>query len=83
MLLDEVTSALDPQAEMIVQQALTQVSKSRITIVIAHRLSTIRNADNIAVMSQLQVVEQGTHEELVSFDGHYTHLVKAQGLERI
>jgi ATP-binding cassette subfamily B (MDR/TAP) protein 1 len=80
LLLDEATSALDARAEMLVQQALTQVSKNRTTVVIAHRLSTIRNADNIVVVSHGQVAEQGKHE-LVSLDGHYARFVKAQGLE--
>jgi ATP-binding cassette subfamily B (MDR/TAP) protein 1 len=71
LLLDEATSALDPKAEKIVQQALDRVSKDRTTIVIAHKLSTIRNADNIAVMADGVVVEQGTHNELIERDGAY------------
>jgi ATP-binding cassette subfamily B (MDR/TAP) protein 1 len=76
LLLDEATSALDPKAEKIVQQALDRVSKDRTTIVIAHKLSTIRNADNIAVMADGAVVEQGTHEELIGLDGAYGKLPK-------
>lgn len=71
LLLDEATSALDPKAERIVQQALDRVSKNRTTIVIAHKLSTIRNADNIAVMANGSVVEQGTHEKLLELNGAY------------
>jgi ATP-binding cassette subfamily B (MDR/TAP) protein 1 len=71
LLLDEATSALDPKAEKIVQQALDRVSKNRTTIVIAHKLSTIRAAENIAVMANGAVVEQGTHEELLKLDGAY------------
>jgi ATP-binding cassette subfamily B (MDR/TAP) protein 1 len=71
LLLDEATSALDPGAERIVQQALDRVSRHRTTIVIAHKLSTIRNADNIAVMADGAVVEQGTHEQLLELNGAY------------
>jgi ATP-binding cassette subfamily B (MDR/TAP) protein 1 len=80
LLLDEATSALDPRAENIVQKALDNVSANRTTIVIAHRLSTIRNADNIAVMTNGAVVEQGTHDVLLDADGAYARLVKAQDL---
>ncbi|KAH7371427.1 P-loop containing nucleoside triphosphate hydrolase protein [Pyrenochaeta sp. MPI-SDFR-AT-0127] len=80
LLLDEATSALDPKAEKIVQQALDRVSKDRTTIVIAHKLSTIRNADNIAVISDGAVVEQGTHDKLIERDGAYARLVRAQDL---
>lgn len=80
LLLDEATSALDPKAEKMVQQALDSVSKHRTTIVIAHKLSTIRNADNIAVMSNGVIVEQGTHNQLLEKDGAYARLVRAQDL---
>lgn len=80
LLLDEATSALDPKAEKIVQEALERVSKGRTTIVIAHKLSTIRNADNIAVMANGVVVEQGSHDALLVKDGAYARLVKAQDL---
>ena len=80
LLLDEATSALDPNAEKIVQQALDRVSKGRTTIVIAHKLSTIRNADNIAVMTNGAVVEQGTHDDLLARVGAYSRLVRAQDL---
>lgn len=80
LLLDEATSALDPHAEGIVQRALDSASENRTTIIIAHKLSTIRNADNIVVMSKGKVTEQGRHEELVSRNGIYATLVKAQDL---
>jgi ATP-binding cassette subfamily B (MDR/TAP) protein 1 len=71
LLLDEATSALDPKAEKIVQQALDRVSRDRTTITIAHKLATVRHADNIAVMADGMVIEQGTHDELVDRDGAY------------
>lgn len=80
LLLDEATSALDPKAEKIVQQALNNVAVDRTTVVIAHRLSTIRNADNIVVMSDGKVVEQGTHTGLLTANGAYARLVRAQDL---
>ncbi|KAL4995083.1 P-loop containing nucleoside triphosphate hydrolase protein [Aspergillus recurvatus] len=80
LLLDEATSALDPHAEAIVQQALDSASANRTTIVIAHKLATIRNAHNIVVMSKGKIVEQGRHKELVSTNGVYATLVKAQDL---
>ncbi|KAL4747255.1 hypothetical protein BDW72DRAFT_209714 [Aspergillus terricola var. indicus] len=80
LLLDEATSALDPQAEGIVQQALDSASANRTTVVIAHKLATIRNADKIVVMSEGKFMEQGQHEELVSRNGVYASLVKAQDL---
>lgn len=80
LLLDEATSALDPKAEKIVQQALNNVAVDRTMVVIAHRLSTIRNADNIVVMSDGQVVEQGTHTGLLTANSAYARLVRAQDL---
>lgn len=80
LLLDEATSALDPNAEAVVQKALDSASKNRTTIVIAHKLSTICNADNIVVMSKGEIVEQGTHAELLDRDGIYAKLVQAQSL---
>ncbi|EGO53219.1 hypothetical protein NEUTE1DRAFT_92339 [Neurospora tetrasperma FGSC 2508] len=80
LLLDEATSALDPNAEQIVQKALNNVAVGRTMIVIAHRLSTIRNADNIIVMSNGRLIEQGTHDQLVALGGTYSHLVRIQRL---
>lgn len=80
LLLDEATSALDPSAEKIVRKALNNVSVDRTMVVIAHRLSTIRDADNIVVMSNGTIVEQGTHDALLKADGAYARLVRAQDL---
>ena len=80
LLLDEATSALDPNAEKIVQKALNNVAVGRTMIVIAHRLSTIRSADNIVVMANGRLIEQGTHDQLVAMGGTYSHLVRVQDL---
>ncbi len=82
LLLDEATSALDPRAEKVVQKALDNVSKSRTTLVIAHKLSTVQKADNIAVMAQGAVIEQGTSASLMELNGAYARLVRAQNLEQ-
>jgi len=78
LLLDEATSALDTESEKIVQDALDAASEGRTCIVIAHRLSTVKKADVIAVVEQGQVVEQGTHEELIEMKKSYYSLVNAQ-----
>ena len=70
----------DPRAEGIVQDALEKASVNKTTLVIAHKLSTIKNADNIVLVSAGKVVEQGTHEQLLSKDGRYAALVRAQDL---
>lgn len=78
MLLDEATSALDSESEKLVQEALERVMQGRTTIVIAHRLSTIMDADIIAVMKGGQIVERGTHAELLDQGGIYCNLVRRQ-----
>jgi subfamily B ATP-binding cassette protein MsbA len=74
LILDEATSALDTESERLVQDALERLMKTRTTVAIAHRLSTIRNADEIVVLHEGQIVERGTHDELLSFDGYYKKL---------
>ena len=78
LLLDEATSALDTKSEGVVQAALDKAAQGRTTIVIAHRLSTIKTADNIVVMSEGRIVEQGTHDELLEKKSAYYSLVEAQ-----
>ena len=72
LILDEATSALDTESERLVQEALENLMRNRTTIVIAHRLSTIRNADEICVMHEGEIVERGRHEELLDLNGYYT-----------
>lgn len=78
LILDEATSALDTESERLVQEALENLMRNRTTIVIAHRLSTIRNADEICVMHEGEIVERGRHEELLKLGGYYKKLCDMQ-----
>lgn len=80
LILDEATSALDTESERLVQEALERLMKSRTTIAIAHRLSTIKNADEICVMFEGEIVERGTHESLIAKGGYYKRLNDMQSL---
>lgn len=82
LLLDEATSALDAGSESIVQEALDRLMVGRTTVIVAHRLSTIRNVDKISVIQQGQVVESGTHEELIGKVGAYASLIQFQDIAR-
>lgn len=78
LILDEATSSLDTESERFVQDALDNLMKNRTTLVIAHRLSTIKNADEICVLNQGEIVERGTHEQLIERNGHYRKLYELQ-----
>ena len=78
LILDEATSALDTESEKLVQEALENLMKDRTTLVVAHRLSTIRNADLICVLHEGQIVEQGTHDQLLARNGYYRRLIEMQ-----
>lgn len=80
LILDEATSALDTESERLVQEALERLMKTRTTIAIAHRLSTIRNSDEICVLRDGEIVERGTHDELLAIDGVYKRLNDMQSL---
>ncbi len=81
LILDEATSALDTESEKLVQSALTNIMKDRTTVVIAHRLSTIQHADEIIVMKNGEIVERGTHTQLISLNGVYTRLQNLQAID--
>ena len=78
LILDEATSALDNTTEILIQNALDELCVGRTTLVVAHRLSTIKNADEIAVVDDGRIIEQGSHEELMKQNGMYSHLYQLQ-----
>lgn len=80
LILDEATSALDTESERLVQDALERLMKTRTTVAIAHRLSTIKNADEICVLHEGQIVERGTHESLLEQEGYYKKLHDMQAI---
>lgn len=81
LILDEATSALDTESEKLVQDAIDKMMKNRTCLIIAHRLSTVKHADEIIVLQKGQIIERGKHEELISKNGMYSHLVKMQELK--
>lgn len=81
LILDEATSALDTESERLVQDALTKLMANRTSIIIAHRLSTIQNADEIVVINEGEIVEQGTHSDLMELKGHYHKLHQMQNIQ--
>ena len=78
LILDEATSSLDSESEALIQEGLNNLRKGRTTFVIAHRLSTIRSADQILVVEAGEIIERGSHEELVGMDGRYKQLYDKQ-----
>ena len=78
LILDEATSALDTESERLVQDALNKLMQNRTSVVIAHRLSTIQHADEIIVMQKGEIVERGTHTELLAKNGTYKRLCDLQ-----
>jgi ATP-binding cassette subfamily B protein len=82
LILDEATSSVDPQTERLIRQALERLMKGRTTMIIAHRLSTIRSADRIVVLENRRIRETGTHDQLMTRDGHYRRMAETQELIR-
>ena len=80
LILDEATSSLDSKSEKLVQDALIKLMDNKTSIVIAHRLSTVKNAQNIIVLEKGKIVEQGTHDDLISRKGIYNNLITLQSL---
>ena len=78
LILDEATSSVDTRTELLTQQAMDRLTESRTSFVIAHRLSTIRNADIILVLKDGDIVEQGSHEDLMKQGGFYAELYNSQ-----
>ena len=78
LILDEATSSIDTRTEMKIQNAFAKMMEGRTSFIVAHRLSTIREADVILVMKDGQVIEQGSHEELIAKDGFYASLYNSQ-----
>ncbi len=81
LILDEATSALDSNSEKIIQEAMAEILKGRTALIIAHRLSTIKNADEIVVLKEGRIIEQGTHEALLKIGGEYCRFVSLQSFE--
>ncbi|MFQ9521854.1 MAG: multidrug ABC transporter ATP-binding protein, partial [Turicibacter sp.] len=78
LILDEATSSIDTRTEVEIQKAMLRLMEGKTTFVIAHRLSTIRNADQILVLNQGEIIEQGNHETLLAIDGFYANLYNSQ-----
>lgn len=81
MIWDEATSALDLESEHLIQESLEELAKNRTTFIVAHRLSTITHADKIVLIEHGEIVEIGTHSELMSKKGHYYDLFQVQQLD--
>ena len=82
LILDEATSSIDTRTEVLVQDAFEELMKGRTSFIVAHRLSTIKNADQILVMKAGNIIERGTHEELLARGGFYANLYASQFAKR-
>ena len=78
LILDEATSSIDTRTEVLVQDAFEELMKGRTSFIVAHRLSTIKNADQILVMKAGNIIERGTHDELLARGGFYANLYESQ-----
>jgi ATP-binding cassette subfamily B protein len=78
LILDEATSSIDSESERLIQKAIDKIIAGRTSIIIAHRLSTVRKADAIMVLEHGEIIEKGTHDELINLNGHYSQLCKSQ-----
>ena len=78
LILDEATSSIDTHSEMLIQKAIDKLTEGRTSVIIAHRLATIKKADKILVMEKGEIVEEGTHTELLALNGYYTRLYEMQ-----
>lgn len=81
LILDEATSSLDTSSEKIIQEAMSEILKDRTALIIAHRLTTIQNADQIIVLRDGQIVEQGNHDDLLKKGGEYSSFVSLQSFQ--
>ncbi|MBK7183571.1 MAG: ABC transporter ATP-binding protein [Bacteroidetes bacterium] len=83
LVLDEATSSIDTESEMLIQNAINKLTQNRTSIIIAHRLATIQKADKIIVMEKGEIIEEGNHQELLKFNGHYKRLFELQFKEEL
>ena len=83
LILDEATSSVDTRTEKLIQMAMDKLMENRTSFIIAHRLSTVKNADNIIVIENGKIIEQGTHEDLLALKGYYYNTLNTQAQENL